>query len=142
LVRIGIDRPAGAYIGEEFGISSSVESVTFNEVPKALKDERVVVLDVRRNGERHASHIAGTLHIPFHELEARASELPKNKEIWVHCAGAYRASAAAGMLERAGLTPVLINEGYEKALGVPELEIVAGGSDAGPVAPSDQKERV
>jgi hypothetical protein len=46
------------------------------------------------------------------------------------------------MLERAGLTPVLINEGYEKALSVPELEIVAGGSDAGPAAPSDLKERV
>jgi len=142
LVRIGIDRPAGAYLGEEFGTSASVESVTFNDVPAALKDDSIVVLDVRRNGERHASHIAGTLHIPFHELQMRASELPKDKKIWVHCAGAYRAAAASGMLERAGLTPVLINEGYEKALGVPELEIVAGGSDAGPAAPSDLKTQV
>ena len=139
LVRIGIDRPQGSFVGEEFGTASSVEKVTFNDVPAALKDEGIVVLDVRRNGERHASHIAGTRHIPFHELQNRANELPKEKKIWVHCAGAYRAAAAAGMLERAGLTPVLINEPYEKALSVAALEIVAGGADAGPVAPSDLK---
>lgn len=144
LVRIGIDRPAGAFVGEpaEFGTTSSVERVTFNDVPAALKDDGIVVLDVRRNGERHASHIAGTKHIPFHQLTERASELPKEKKIWVHCAGAYRAAAATGILERAGFTPVLINESYEKALGVDALEIVAGGSDAGPVAPSDLKARV
>ena len=141
LVRIGIDRPEGAFVGEEMGATASVERVTFNDVPAALKDENVVVLDVRRNGERHASHIAGTKHIPFHELQARAHELPKEKKIWVHCAGAYRAAAAAGMLERAGYTPVLINEAYEKALSVTAIEIVAGGMDSGPVAPSDLKAR-
>jgi hydroxyacylglutathione hydrolase len=141
LVRIGIDRPEGAYIGEEFDTTSSIECVTFDDLPQALKDEGIVVLDVRRNGERHASHIAGTKHIPFHELGERAKELPKDKKIWVHCAGAYRAAAAAGMLERAGLTPVLINEPYEKALTVAALEIVAGGRDAGPIAPSDLKAR-
>ena len=144
LVRIGIDRPAGAFVGEakEFGSTSSIERVSFNDVPAALKDDGVVVLDVRRKGERHASHIAGTMHIPLHQLTERVTELPKEKKIWVHCAGAYRAAAAAGILERAGLTPVLINESYDKALAVAELEIVAGGSDAGPVAPSDLKAKV
>ena len=141
LVRIGIDRPQGSFVGHvsEFEETKSTQMVTFNEVPAALKDEEIVVLDVRRNGERHASHIAGTLHIPFHELRNRVSELPKEKKIWVHCAGAYRASAAAGILEQAGFNPIVINESYDKALGVAELEIVAGGSDAGPVAPSDLK---
>ncbi len=144
LVRIGIDRPRGSFIGEmsEFKETKSTQMVTFNEVPAALKDDAIVVLDVRRNGERHASHIAGTLHIPFHELRNRVSELPKEKRVWVHCAGAYRASAAAGLLEQAGFNPVVINESYDKALGVADLEIVAGGSDAGPVAPSDLKARV
>ena len=70
------------------------------------------------------------------------AELPKEKKIWVHCAGAYRAAAASGVLESAGLTPVLINEPYEKALSVPALEIVAGGTDSGPIAPSDLKARL
>ncbi len=144
LVRIGIDRPKGSFVGamSDFNATRATEMVSFNDVPVALKDENVVVLDVRRNGERHASHIAGTVHIPFHELPNRVSELPKEKKIWVHCAGAYRASAAAGFLEQAGFNPVVINESYEKALGVPDLEIVAGGSDAGPVAPSDLKAKV
>jgi hydroxyacylglutathione hydrolase len=144
LVRIGIDRPEGSFLGEasEFATTSSIERVRFEDVPAALEDETVVVLDVRRNGERLASHIAGTLHIPFHQLPERVAELPKEKKIWVHCAGAYRAAAASGVLESAGLTPVLINEPYEKALSVPTLEIVAGGTDSGPIAPSDLKARL
>jgi hydroxyacylglutathione hydrolase len=144
LVRIGIDRPEAAFVDEMKDESelSVISRVSFQDVPTALSDEEIVVLDVRRNGERHASHINGTKHIPFHELSSRVSELPREKKIWVHCAGAYRAAAAAGILERAGFSVLIINEPYEKALSIAELEIVAGGADAGPVAPSDLKAQV
>jgi hydroxyacylglutathione hydrolase len=141
LVRIGIDRPDGALVGD---LSEAAElvanrTVAFNDVPAALKDPRILVLDVRRNSERHASHIEGTVHIPLHELKSRISELPKDKEIWVHCAGAYRAAGSLGILESTGFKPVLINESYEAALKVTTLNIVTGIADAGPVAPSDVK---
>lgn len=141
LVRIGIDRPDGALIGELAGSTelASNKAVTFNDVPDALKDSNILVLDVRRNSERHASYIQGTVHIPLHELKSRLSELPKDKEIWVHCAGAYRAAGSLGILEVGGFTPVLINEPYDAALKVPTLNIVTGIADAGPVAPSDVK---
>lgn len=142
LVRIGIDRPAGAFVGSvnEIRPTKSVVTKKFSDVVSALSDPNVVVLDVRRNSEREASHIAGSVHIPLHELERRVGELPKDKEIWVHCAGAYRAAAAAGILERAGLTAVIVNEDYERAAGVAELPIVVGDIDAGPAAPSDHHE--
>lgn len=141
LVRIGIDRPDGAFVGTLRSTEklATNKTVTFNDVPGALIDPKILVLDVRRNSERQASHIEGTTHIPVHELRARLSELPKEKEIWVHCAGAYRAAASLGILESAGYSPVLINQAYDEALKVAALNIISGQVDAGPVAPSDVK---
>ena len=143
LVRIGIDRPAGSHIGDmgSFGQTASTKTVTFADVPSALADPVVVVLDIRRNSERTASHIEGTVHIPFHELSARVDELPQGTEIWVHCGGAYRAAAAVGILEKTDRTAVLINEPYEAALSVASLNIVVGSLDVAPVAASDVKNK-
>jgi hydroxyacylglutathione hydrolase len=142
LVRIGIERPAGAFVGPvtELGPTNNVTTKKFSDVVSALADPEVVVLDVRRNSEREASHIAGSVHIPMHELERRVGELPKDKAIWVHCAGAYRAAVGASILERAGLTAVIVNEDYEVATNVPGLSIVVGDLDASPTAPSDNHE--
>ena len=138
LVRIGIDRPDSATVSqlkETRGLGTNRE-VTFNDVPEALKDPDILVLDVRQNSERNASHIEGTVHIPFHELTIRVIELPKEKEIWVHCASAYRAAGSLGIFESAGHKSVLINESYDKCLDVALLNIVTGHADAGPVASS------
>lgn len=141
LVRIGIDRPSGSYVGEitNFKDTKDVKVVQFKEVPQALANPEIVVLDVRRKSERLGSHIQGSKHIPLHELSNRISELSSNKIYWVHCAGAYRASIAASIMQNAGLNVVLINEPYEKALEVKELVIVTGALDHSPAAPSDTK---
>jgi len=139
LIRIGIDRPLGR--GDSRLIAATDEHttsrVTFAAVVEALSDATVVVLDVRRNGERAASHIAGTLHIPFHELLARLAEIPPASTVWVHCAGAYRAAAACSMLERAGYRTVLVDEDYEACRSVKGLTIVTSDAAPGPSAPSD-----
>jgi rhodanese-related sulfurtransferase len=139
LVRIGIDRPAGSFVGEvaEFGDPKSTRAVSFKDVPAVIGTSGVHVLDVRRTSEREASHIEPSLHIPLHELEGRVNELPTDGEIWVHCAGAYRAAAALGIIENSKRTAVLINEPYESCLSVDGLKIVTGHMDAGPVSPSD-----
>ena len=68
LVRIGIDRPNGSYHGQisDFAELGTTKSVTFDEIPAALGDADITILDVRRNGEREASHIVPSLHIPLH----------------------------------------------------------------------------
>jgi rhodanese-related sulfurtransferase len=68
------------------------------------------VLDVRRHDERRNRAIVGSQHVPLHELTRRALEVPTDREVWVHCAGGYRASIAASLLVRAGRTPVLIDD--------------------------------
>lgn len=139
LVRIGIDRPQGSFVGEvkELGELKSTKTVSFKQVPEIIGKSGYTVLDVRRNSEREASHIEPSIHIPLHELKDRVDELPTTGEIWVHCAGAYRAAAALGIIEASGRTPVLINEPYDASLKVAELNIVSGHRDSGPVSPSD-----
>lgn len=141
LGRIGIDHLNGAVVNDFKSTTELVSdrAVTFKDVPEALENPNIVVIDLRRNSERHASHIEGTVHIPLHELSGRLDELPKEMEIWVHCASAYRAAGALGILESAGFKPVIVNEAYDQCLSVPALNIVAGIADAGPVAPSDVK---
>jgi hydroxyacylglutathione hydrolase len=142
LVRIGIDRPKASFLGDVKTIGGTVPTplVQFKDIPAILSDSSIRVLDVRRNSEREASHIANSSHIPLHELAERMSELPTDKTLWVHCAGAYRASIAASIIQNAGLNVVLINEPYEKVFTVPNLPLVTGVSDHGPVAPSDAAE--
>jgi len=139
LVRIGIDRPSASFVGSmgNFAEVLDAEVVQFKDVPEALTNPEIVVLDVRRNSERQASHLKGSKHIPLHEIEGRLRELTNEKIYWIHCGGAYRASIAASIIENAGFKIVLINEPYEKALEIKELEIVSGSIDHSPGAPSD-----
>jgi glyoxylase-like metal-dependent hydrolase (beta-lactamase superfamily II)/rhodanese-related sulfurtransferase len=60
------------------------------------------VLDVRAPGEHEQGHVPGAVNIPLPQLEARLSELDRGRAMAVICAGAYRSSAACGLLERAG----------------------------------------
>lgn len=139
LVRIGIDRPTGTFVGDVTTLHTPATnvSVSFSDVVGVVNDESIQVLDVRRVKEHEAAHIEGAINIPLHELEGRVNELPQEKTIWVHCAGAYRASAALGLLERAGYKAVLINEPFEAALRVADLPIVSGAQSLAPTAPSD-----
>ena len=81
-----------------------------------------VVLDVRRPEEWRSGHLAGSLNIAVHELPQRLDEVPPG-EVWVHCAAGYRATVAAGLLDRAGRDVVLVDDEFAKVgeLGIPLL---------------------
>jgi hydroxyacylglutathione hydrolase len=116
LVRVGVDRPAAQAAGgvESYGAGldrGSYRVVDMEDLLRAMNsDEEMHVLDVRRNDERADGGIAGSLHIPIHELPRRVDEVPTDAPVWVHCASGYRASVAASLLQRAGRTPVLIDD--------------------------------
>lgn len=59
-----------------------------------------VLLDVRTDAERAASHIPGSVHIPLHELKNRLGELEKYKgrEIICYCRSGNRSRTAVSML--------------------------------------------
>jgi hydroxyacylglutathione hydrolase len=111
LARIGLDRPAGmatggpqAWVGPDEVASWPVARwVDLAERPDA------VVLDVREGWEWQASHHPEALHIPFYELDRRASEIPPG-QVWIYCATGNRATVAASLLARQGREPVLLDD--------------------------------
>lgn len=119
LVRIGIDRLAGAAAGPAEAWSgdetlSSFEVADFARLDRVRGQRGVVVLDVRLDGEWAESRVDGAVHIPLHELPARIGELPAGR-VWVHCQGGYRASVAASLLDAAGLPVVLVDDELARA---------------------------
>jgi hydroxyacylglutathione hydrolase len=121
LVRIGIDRLAGAAVGEPdtltpSGETSSYRRATFGELAaaRAERGEQIVVLDVRRPDEWEAAHIDGAVHIPFYELHGRRHEVPEG-EVWVHCKSGYRASIGASLMDCAGHRVVHVDDDWDNA---------------------------
>ena len=78
-----------------------VEVAQWHEVP-ALVAAGAVVLDVREPGERDGGVIPGSVSIPLGELRGRLSELPKDRDILVHCASGQRSYNACRVLTQHG----------------------------------------
>jgi glyoxylase-like metal-dependent hydrolase (beta-lactamase superfamily II)/rhodanese-related sulfurtransferase len=118
LVRIGIDRPAAHATGKPEtwadGELASFPTATFADLAQVRHHREVVVLDVRRADEYDAARIAGAVNVPLHELTRRVDEVPAG-EVWVHCAGGYRASVAASVLDTAGRQLVAIDDSFDNA---------------------------
>ncbi len=121
LVRIGIDRPAAHATGEPQQWAtdelSSFATATFADLAQVRHHREVVILDVRRADEHEAAAINGAVNIPLHELWGRLDEVPAG-EVWVHCAGGYRASVASSMLDARGRTLVAIDDTFDNAESV------------------------
>jgi len=52
--------------------------------------------------------------VPLHSLLNRLDDVPPGR-LWVHCAGGFRASIAASLLDRAGRDVVFIDDEWEHA---------------------------
>jgi hydroxyacylglutathione hydrolase len=70
----------------------------------AAPDRAPVIVDVRAPAERRQKRIAGSIGIPLGHLGERLAELPADRPLLVHCAGGYRSSIAASLLQRHGFT--------------------------------------
>jgi hydroxyacylglutathione hydrolase len=66
-----------------------------------------MILDVRSSKEWEQMRIDGSVNIPLNHLAERLQELPRNRLILVHCAGGYRSSIAAGLLQQHGVRDVI-----------------------------------
>ena len=127
LVRIGIDRPEAAATGEPRDwtdeVPATVVRVRFGDLSQVRHHRPVQVLDVRRVHEYRDTHIAGAVNIPLHELLERLDEVPDG-EVWVHCAGGYRALIAASFLLANGHQVVYIDDSYALSARAAGLELV------------------
>ena len=130
LARVGIENVKGYLDGgvenwRRAGLPiDSIPQVSVNELKEKLAaSEDLQVVDVRRPAEYGNGHVPRALNAPLATLGRTATQLPfeKDKPTAVICAGGYRSSAAASLLQQLGFTNLLnvaggtgawINAGY------------------------------
>ena len=70
------------------------------------RQSELQVVDVRSPSEWEAGHIPGAKHIFLPELAQRRHEIDNRRPVAVHCASGYRASLAASVLQKEGVSNV------------------------------------
>jgi hydroxyacylglutathione hydrolase len=115
LVRIGYDDFAGSLAGgmvawHEAGLESgSIRTITVQALCHALDaDEEPWVLDVRSDAEVSESRIPDAQHIHVTQLPGRLYEVPRDRAIYIFCAGGMRSMVAASLLKRAGWEDLVV----------------------------------
>ncbi len=85
-----------------------------------VKQEQVVLLDVRSAAEWEAGHVEGSVHVPYQRLREGVPEEVQNvqKPLAVICGSGVRSALAASLLKRAGVK----NVEHVADGGVPDLE--------------------
>jgi glyoxylase-like metal-dependent hydrolase (beta-lactamase superfamily II)/rhodanese-related sulfurtransferase len=116
LGRIGFDHIAGYLkdglqsVGEHAELMAETDRLSAPAAAEWLGGssyaEPPVLLDVRAPREREQKHIPGSVGIPLNHLKERINEIPAGRAVLVHCAGGYRSSIAASLLQRHGFEDV------------------------------------
>ena len=68
-------------------------------------DDKLVVIDVRREAEYADGHVVNAVNIPLNTFTDPASmaDIEDNQNVYVHCASGYRSVVAASLLKRQGI---------------------------------------
>jgi hydroxyacylglutathione hydrolase len=129
LARVGIENVKGFLEG---GVESwraagfpvnAIEQITVAQLKEQMANDDLQIVDVRRPGEYVNGHVPRALNAPLASLDKSLGPLPLKKEklTAVICAGGYRSSAAASLLQKQGFSKLLnvsggtgawINAGY------------------------------
>ena len=113
LGRIGFDHVAGYLDGGLRAADGRSDLIISTErlspevaASRLTAAEKPVIVDVRNPGEHAKKRLDGSLHIPLGRLRERLAEIPADRPVFVYCAGGYRSSIAASLLQQSGRTRV------------------------------------
>lgn len=86
---------------------TTMESITTQELRALLANSyEGLLIDVREPDEYAIAHIEGARLIPLQTLPAEIANLPKDREILIHCKAGGRSARAVGFLLENGFTRV------------------------------------
>jgi hydroxyacylglutathione hydrolase len=85
----------------------------------------LLLLDVRNPREWTSKHIERSVNVPLNRLQERIAEVPRDRRIVVHCAGGYRSSIAASILQQHGITNLTEMAGGLAAWEAAKLPVVS-----------------
>jgi hydroxyacylglutathione hydrolase len=112
LARVGIEDLSGYLDG---GVTAwktagfplaTLPQISAAELDEQLRSSGLSVLDVRREPEWEAGHIAGAAWWPLDNFKVSPPEIDHDAPIAVHCKGGYRSAIACSLLLRAGFKNV------------------------------------
>ena len=107
LARVGYDHAIGFLEG---GIDAwksagkeldTITSVTVEETAVNMSEGNTVI-DVRKPGEYNSEHIVDVENIPLDFINEQMSSVPKDKPVYIHCAGGYRSMIFVSILRARG----------------------------------------
>jgi len=132
LARVGLEDSRG-YLngGVEAWQQAGLPLATLSQISVgALSDQLGVsdlqVLDVRREPEWEAGHIANALWWPLDNFKVAPPEIDHDIPIAVHCKGGYRSLIACSLLQRAGFQNIVNVVGGFDAWQQAKLPVVTG----------------
>ena len=113
LARIGLEDARGflrggveAWTGAGLPLAT-LSQITVEALSDRFQTSGIQVLDVRREPEWEAGHIAGASWWPLDNFKVAPPEIDHDVPLAVHCKGGYRSMIACSLLERAGFRNVL-----------------------------------
>lgn len=116
LIRVGLDNIAGWFNAHELGQVGGELAVTpemsVMEAKEMMNLKKPFVLDVRRHAEYQEGHIAGATNIAHTRLLSRLAEVPKERDILVHCRSGARSARACSLLQKHGYRVINLAGGF------------------------------
>lgn len=112
LARVGIEALDGYLHGgmaawKQAGLPlGTVRQMTVTELSERLGRNGLQVLDVRREPEWEAGHVAQATWWPLDHFKISPPELDRSAPIAVHCKSGYRSMIACSLMQRAGFRNV------------------------------------
>ncbi|MEK4439304.1 ArsR/SmtB family transcription factor [Paenibacillus sp. FSL K6-2862] len=93
-----------------------IQTLTMDEVRERIKNDSIILVDLRPNEEYEMDHIAGAVSMPMEELEVFIREIPKNTEIIAYCRGplCVYSALAAQKLQSEGFKAYRMEEGLNE----------------------------
>lgn len=120
LVRIGLDRVIAWASAETLieaheqfrGNFSDTPEIDVTEAAKRMDDPNTIVLDVRRATEHAEGAIPGAINVAHTRLFDRLDDIPRDREILVHCRSGVRSAFASAALARRGFNVTNVAGGF------------------------------
>jgi rhodanese-related sulfurtransferase len=106
-------------------VKDNLEPVSARELLDRVRQDLVIVLDVRPAEEYAAGHLPGAVNVPLAELEKQLDKFGSDKEIVAYCRGPHCILAydAVAKLRRHGVRARRLQQGYPEwqAMGLPVM---------------------
>ena len=86
-------------------LEGKVRQVPVSRV-RGLVEEGACIIDVREAGEFEEGHLKNAVNIPLSELRGRISEIPRDRDVYLHCRSSQRSYNAVMALQNLGFRNV------------------------------------